>query len=194
MRLSTPWFLQPYILIYARCVGGKPCSSIWELRRKNFRKYFHQVQRLATYANPLCRRLAFPTSTRIVTGAYDHVAGALGAGNFREGSVSETTGTDMAMVVTLDRLIPNYVINIPMQCHAVPGKYLLLPYGQTAGFVLKWFKDQFWKDEMKRESWKGEDVYDYLTAQAEEVPAGADGLIMLPHLMGSGSPEFDTRS
>ena len=100
----------------------------------------------------------------------------------------------MTMVVTLDRLIPNYVINIPMQCHAVPGKYLLLPYGQTAGFVLKWFKDQFWEDEMKRESWKGEDVYDYLTAQAEGVPVGADGLIMLPHLMGSGSPEFDTEA
>ena len=134
------------------------------------------------------------TFTRIVTGAHDHVAGALGAGNFREGSVSESTGTDMTMVVTLDRLIPNYVINIPMQCHAVPGKYLLLPYGQTAGFVLKWFKDQFWEDEMKRESWKGEDVYDYLTAQAEGVPVGADGLIMLPHLMGSGSPEFDTEA
>ena len=89
-------------------------------------------------------------STRIVTGAYDDVASALGAGNFTEGSVSETTGTAMAMVVTLDRAIPNYVINIPMQCHAIPGKYLLFPHGQTAGFVLKWFKEQFCEGELKR--------------------------------------------
>jgi xylulokinase len=133
-------------------------------------------------------------STHIVTGAYDHVAGALGAGNFIEGSVSETTGTAMAMAVTLDRVIPNYVINIPMQCHAIPGKYLLLPYGQTAGFVLKWFKDQFCEDDLKRILAKGEDVYERLTSQAEQVPPGAEGLIMLPHLLGTGSPEFDTKA
>ena len=133
-------------------------------------------------------------STRIVTGAYDDVASALGAGNFTEGSVSETTGTAMAMVVTLDRAIPNYVINIPMQCHAIPGKYLLFPHGQTAGFVLKWFKEQFCEGELKRINSNGEDVYDHLTSQAETVPPGAEGLIMLPHLMGSGSPEFDTKA
>lgn len=87
--------------------------------------------------------------THIVTGAYDHVAGALGAGNLEEGSVSESTGTSMAMVVTLDHLVQNYIINLPMQCHAIPGKFLLLPYGQTAGFVLKWFKDQFCHEEIK---------------------------------------------
>ena len=140
------------------------------------------------------RETGLPAHTRIVTGAYDHVAGALGADNCTEGAVSETTGTAMAMVVTLDRLIPNYVINIPMQCHAIPGKYLLLPYGQTAGFVLKWFKDQFCEDELKRLQANGEDVYERLTSQAEKIPAGAEGLIMLPHLMGSGSPEFDIKA
>jgi xylulokinase len=149
---------------------------------------------IGTILERAAKETGLSPSTRIVTGAYDHVAGALGAGNVMEGAVSETTGTAMAMVVTLDRLIPNYVINIPMQCHAIPGKYLLLPYGQTAGFVLKWFKDQFGEDELKRIQANDEDVYDHLTAQAEEIPPGAEGLIMLPHLMGSGSPEFDTKA
>jgi xylulokinase len=134
-------------------------------------------------------------STAIVTGAYDHVAGALGAGNYHEGAVSETTGTSMAMVVTLDKAIPNFVINIPMQCHAIEGRYLLLPYGQTAGFVLKWFKDEFCKEEIKVSSDEGiEDVYDRITKLAENISPGADGLIMLPHLMGSGSPEFNAQA
>ncbi len=137
--------------------------------------------------------IGLPPNTRIVTGAYDHVAGALGAGNFQGGAVSETTGTSMAMVVTLDKPIPNYVINIPMQCHAIPGKYLLLPYGQTAGFVLKWFKDQFCQQEANEKK-DGQDIYDCLTTQAENIPPGCDGLIMLPHLMGSGSPEFNSQA
>ena len=33
------------------------------------------------------------------------------------------------------------------------------------------------------------DAYDRLTGLAQSVPAGSDGLIMLPHLMGAFSPE-----
>jgi sugar (pentulose or hexulose) kinase len=135
-------------------------------------------------------------STQVVTGAYDHVAGALGAGNYSEGAVSETTGTAMAMVVTLNHPIPNFVINIPQQCHAISEKYLLLPYGQTAGFVLKWFKEQFCQDDVSQLSATPEaaDAYDRITSQAETIPPGSDGLIMLPHLMGSGSPEFNAKA
>jgi xylulokinase len=132
-----------------------------------------------------------PPSLQIVTGAYDHVAGALGSGNYREGIVSETTGASMAMVVTLDNPVANFEMNIPMQCH-VDGKYLLLPYGQTAGLVLKWFKEEFCSEEIKRTG--SADVYDLLTEQAQKVPPGSDGLIMLPHLMGSGSPEFNANA
>lgn len=135
-------------------------------------------------------------STAIVTGAYDHVAGALGAGNYTEGAISETTGTAMAMVVTLDKPIANFVINLPMQCHAVEDKYLLLPYGQTAGFVLKWFKDEFYKEEPNQTFSENShvDPYDHLTSLAENIPLGSDGLTMLPHLMGSGSPEFNAKA
>lgn len=135
-----------------------------------------------------------PVTTIVVTGAYDHVAGALGAGNYKEGAVSETTGTSMAMVVTLNNAIPNFVINIPMQCHAVEGRYLLLPYGHTAGFVLKWFKDEFCKEETKESGVANEDVYDRITKLANCISPGADGLIVLPHLMGSGSPEFNAHA
>ncbi len=125
-----------------------------------------------------------PEDILIVTGAYDHVAGAIGAANYAEGTVSETTGSSMAMVVTLDKPIDNFSLGLPMQCHAIEGKYLLLPYGQTAGLVLKWFREQFCGDE----------TYDALISDAAKIPAGADGLTMLPHLSGSGSPEFEANA
>jgi len=59
----------------------------------------------------------------------------------------------------------------------------LQPYGQTAGMVLRWFRDEFFAGSS----------YDFMTSLAERVPAGSEGLIMLPHLMGAGSPEFDTQ-
>jgi len=153
---------------------------------------FPSASVVGTVSASVTKDTGLSETTRVVAGAYDHVAGALGAGNFSEGAVSETTGTALAMVVTLDRPIQNFLINIPMQCHAIPGKYLLLPYGQTAGYVLKWFKDQFCEHEMNGA--KNGDVYDRLTSQAEKIPAGSDGLTMLPHLMGSGSPEFNAKA
>ncbi|MCP4311346.1 MAG: hypothetical protein GY790_08800 [Bacteroidetes bacterium] len=123
------------------------------------------------------------SKTMVITGGYDHVAGAIGSGNISEGIVSETTGASMAMAVTLDKPVLDKDLNLPCQCHAVPGKYILQPYGQTAGMVLRWFRDEFFAGSS----------YDFMTSLAEKVPAGAEGLIMLPHLMGAGSPEFDTQ-
>ncbi len=138
--------------------------------------------------------LGLSPSTMIVTGAYDHAAGAIGAGNIGEGTVTETTGASMAMVVTLDNKIDNQLLNLPLQCHAVANKFLLLPYGQTAGMVLRWFRDTFCQVEIEIGSQNQTDVYDLLTAQAASIPAGAEGLLVLPHLMGAGSPTFDPKA
>ncbi len=137
------------------------------------------------------RETGLSSDTLIVTGAYDHPAGAIGSGNIETGIISETTGTAMAMCVTLEKplLVENQIL--PCQCHAISGKYFLLPYGHTAGMVLKWFRDVFCQEEVELADQTGEDPYQLLGSMAEKILPGAEGLIMLPHLMGAGSPEFD---
>ncbi len=156
-----------------------------------------QVLPSGTPAGRISKETALATGlssdTMVVTGGYDHVAGAVGSGNIAEGIVSETTGASMAMVVTIDNPVLDPDLNLPCQCHAVPGKYMLQPYGQTAGMVLKWFRDEFFDREKESAGKENLNTYDLMTALAEKVPAGSEGLIMLPHLMGAGSPEFDTK-
>jgi len=142
-------------------------------------------------SSPTAGETGLSSDTMIVTGAYDHPAGAIGSGNIQAGTISETTGTAMAMCVTLDEPILKEDQILPCQCHAIPGKYFLLPYGQTAGMVLKWFRDVFCQEEVKLAEQTGEDPYQILGSLAEKIGPGAEGLIMLPHLMGAGSPEFD---
>lgn len=127
----------------------------------------------------------------VVSGAYDHAAGAIGSGNIRQGMISETTGASMAMVVTLDNPIISKKLNLPCQCHAVEDKYLLLPYGQTAGMVLRWFRDKFCQAEMLEAQSSGKDTYEILTEMANSIEPGSAGLVVIPHLMGAGTPEFD---
>ncbi len=140
------------------------------------------------------RETGLSPSTVVVTGAYDHPAGAIGAGNIQPGIVTETTGGAMAMCVTLSKPLTDPALRLPCQCHAVPGLYFLLPYGQTAGMVLQWFRDQFFPEETEKALREGRDPYEIMTAAAATVPAGAEGLTLLPHLMGAGSPEFDAQA
>lgn len=54
---------------------------------------------------------------------------------------------------------------------------------------MRWFRDVFCDLEMEIEKSTGMNAYDQLDIMAENVPAGCDGLLALPHLQGSGPPD-----
>lgn len=137
--------------------------------------------------------MGLTTKTKVVTGAYDHPAGAIGAGNIAPGMVTLTIGTSMAMCVTLNKPVIDVTLKLPCQCHVIPGLYFLLPYAQTAGLVLKWFKEEFCREEIEVAEKLNSDPYSIMIEQAKQISPGADGLIVLPHFMGTGSPEFNNK-
>ena len=152
---------------------------------------FRSGQCIGNLTQDAARATGLSTATCCVAGAYDHPAGAIGSGNIHKGDVTLTIGASIAMCIALDQPVSDRSLNLPCQCHAVDGLYFLLPYGQTAGMVLKWFKDTFCQEESREAARSNLDPYDVLIRHAEKVPAGSEGLVMLPHLMGTGSPEFN---
>lgn len=133
-------------------------------------------------------RLGLTTHTGVITGGMDQSVGAVGAGNIREGIVSETTGAALTVQVTIPSpdLDKNKII--PVYYHSISGKYLLVPVCPTGGMAYKWFRDTFAGLEMAQAEKSGTDSYDLLSALAADTTPGSDGLIMLPHLMGAYSP------
>jgi xylulokinase len=130
--------------------------------------------------------------TPVVTGALDQTAGLIGAGALKPGSVLETTGSCLAVCAGIDRMPPYDPARIvTCQCHAVPGAYYLLFWAQTAGIVLKWFKENFFMLEEERAAAEGRDVFEEIEREALLAPAGSDGMIMLPHLSGAAGPEYN---
>jgi xylulokinase len=130
-----------------------------------------------------------PQTTMVVGGGMDQSVGAIGAGNIREGVVSETTGAALTIQVTIPSPDVDKHKVIPVYCHSVPGEYLFVPVCPTAGMAYKWFRDTFAGLEVAQAERDGADSYDLLSALAADVPPGSDGLVMLPHLMGAYSPE-----
>lgn len=118
---------------------------------------------------------------KVVTSAMDQSAASIGAGVMKEGSVSEMTGTTMVIFVPCDKM-PKYDPASIVPCHYnFNGKYARILWTQTAGMVLKWFKNNFCENFSFKE----------LDEIAKEVPAGACGLTMLPHLCGSTMPFYN---
>ena len=135
--------------------------------------------------------LGLPIGVPVVLGGMDQAAGAVGAGNIHPEIVSETTGGALTIQVTLPRPDIDPSERIPVYIHSVPDRYLFVPVCDTGGMVLKWFRDNFFTAEIKQADQESTNVYNIMTRKAGEVPPGSDGLIMLPHLTGAFSPEYN---
>jgi sugar (pentulose or hexulose) kinase len=133
--------------------------------------------------------LGLSINTQVICGGMDQSVGAIGAGNYQSGIISETTGAALTIQATISDPMIDTEKLIPVYFHSVPKKFLFVPVCPTAGMAFKWFRDQFGQQEISFAENQGTDSYDLMTRMAETIPAGSDGLVMLPHLMGSFSPD-----
>lgn len=134
------------------------------------------------------QQLSLTTGTKVILGGMDQAVGAIGAGNTRPGIISETTGAALAVQITIPRPDIDHSRRIAVNIHSLPGMYLFQPFCPTAGLALKWFRDVFGAEEILAAQQQGIDAYDLLTELASGIPAGSEGLVMLPHLSGALAP------
>ena len=124
--------------------------------------------------------------TPVVAGAGDQAAGAVGMGIVRAGTVSATIGTSGVVFAVTDRPSLDPQGRVHTFCHAIPGRWHVMGVTQAAGLSLRWFRDQFGAGAED-----GRDPYERLTEEAASVPAGADGALWAPYLMGERTPHLD---
>jgi len=122
----------------------------------------------------------------VVAGAGDQAAGGVGMGIVRPGAVSATIGT--SGVVFAATASPEFDPKgrIHTFCHAAPKRWHVMGVTQAAGFSLRWFRDQFGAGGDS-----SRDPYDRLMDEASHAPAGSDGVLWAPYLMGERTPHLD---
>jgi xylulokinase len=125
--------------------------------------------------------------TPVVAGAGDQAAGATGMGIVAPGAVSATIGTSGVVFAATDRPSVDPLGRLHTFCHAIPGRWHVMGVTQAAGLSLRWFRDRLASGVVDDQG----DPYDRLTAEAATVPAGADGLLWAPYLMGERTPHLD---
>lgn len=148
---------------------------------------------VGTISKEAAEEYGLDPATRINVGAFDQGCGAIGAGNIRPGIASESTGSALVTVATIDGLNPDSGGDVPTLCSGVPGKYMYQPYC-TGSMIMKWYRDAFCEAEKKIEEETGLNAYTQMDEMVKATAPGADGLIMLPYFQGSGIPELNEKA
>lgn len=128
--------------------------------------------------------LGLPAGIPVAAGAMDQTAAALAAGAAEPGAVTETTGTALVMAACTEHPAFPREGRVTVYRHALPGRYLYLPIGNTAGMALRWFRDVCCPDLPA-----GGAGYAALDREAAAVPLGCEGVTFLPFL--AGAPDQD---
>lgn len=139
------------------------------------------------------RELGLPENLTVCTGALDQAAGAVGAGNVKEGMFSETIGAALAICAPVSHPVFDPNRKMPLHYFAVPDTYMIHTF-TNGGMTLRWFRDKFCPVELAAQGLELDDAYNMISRQVSQVPPGSDGLVMLPHLAGSNAPDVNAKA
>lgn len=122
--------------------------------------------------------------TPVVAGAGDNAAGAIGMGICLPGCMSVTIGTSGVVFVVTEKPMVDPKGRTHTLCHAIPDRWHMTGVTLSAGFSLKWFRQNF-----------GCNIsFEDLDKEASAVSAGSDGVLWLPYLMGERTPHLDANA
>ena len=123
--------------------------------------------------------LGIPPTAKVNVGTLDHFAGMIGTGNIKPGTVSESTGTVLALASLVDR--PLFTPErLQLHCGPFEGTYVFLPVCESGGISLEWFKNAFLENESFEEMNRA--------CAGKQLPGG---MVFLPYLTGANAPDFN---
>ncbi|WP_296975005.1 gluconokinase [Thermobacillus sp. ZCTH02-B1] len=135
-------------------------------------------------------RLGIRADVPVVLGAADGPLANLGGGALEPGVAALTIGTSGAVRVAVRR--PAADPDGRLFCYPLAeGLWIAGGAVNSGGVVLRWLRDKLAPD-LAGEG--GDEGYARLVGLAMEAPAGAGGLLFLPHLAGERAPHGDERA
>ncbi len=138
----------------------------------------------------IAEALGLLPGTPVTVGCGDEHAATLGAGVVRAGQVCDVAGTaEPVCSVSKDCLYDEAHV-LETHCHADPGLWLVENPGFVSGANLSWFQGQFGEAPGPGPR-AGRSSMAELDRSAAAVEPGAEGLVMLPCLMGATVPTWN---
>ncbi|MDB5053529.1 MAG: gluconokinase [Bacilli bacterium] len=135
-------------------------------------------------------RMGILRDTPFIVGASDGTLANLGVGAFEPNIFAVTIGTSGAVRAVVPKPITDPKGRL--FCYALTeDAWVVGGAVNNGGILLRWARDVLATQEAEEARRKGLDPYNYLIDLAGQVPAGSDGLLMLPMLTGERAPHWN---
>lgn len=130
----------------------------------------------------------------VVAGTSDAVASMYAVGITKPGEAAEVSGTS-SLVFAAHTAQTGYnhpIISKPSSIDGIP--YVFDAPISASGASLKWYLDTLGTDEYKMADSSNQNVFDILNEKALLSPAGSNGLLFFPYMMGERAPLWNTHA
>jgi len=149
------------------------------------------VGKVKKEASELCGLLE---GTPVIAGGIDAPVAQLSAGALEEGEHVAMVGTSTCWGTVHDgKNLPFGLVSYP---YVVYDTERIYTFGgsATTGALARWFKEQFGESESVVGERTGMSPYQLFDKEVENIPAGSEGIIVLPYFMGERSPIWDPKA
>jgi xylulokinase len=131
------------------------------------------------------RALGLDENTLVIAGSGDEHACCVGAGAMEPGIVVDILGTAEPVCTAAHAPLFDETRLVETHCHAHPERWLLENPGFVSGGNYRWLRDSIYANDTS---------YEQMNHEAAQAPAGSDGLIFLPFMMGAMAPAWNDKA
>ncbi len=125
--------------------------------------------------------IGLPQAPSVFAGGADNACGAIGSGILDVGKTLCSIGTSGVVLAYEQDRDKDFNGKVHYFNHGAPDAYYAMGVTLAAGYSLSWFKDVFAKKES----------FEELVAEIASVPAGSNGLLFTPYIVGERTPHAD---
>jgi xylulokinase len=138
------------------------------------------------------RALGLHPNVRVIAGAVDNTAAALGSGAVQDGALHLYVGTSSWIAAHVPRKKTSLRYQVAALPCAIPGRYLMTAMQSAAGANLNFMRDRLlFPQDVLTPDGATTDFYARLGELAAKSAPGAGGLLYLPWLAGERTPVDD---
>lgn len=141
---------------------------------------------VGSLSSAMARATGLAPGLPVVSAGGDQQCAALGLGLFTGERAVSNTGTGSYLIGHAERPALDPGMRVSCNVSAVPGAYIVEAAVLTSGSIYRWFAES-----IVSAAETGDDAFDAVNAAAADAAPGANGLLLLPHFKGCGSPYWD---
>lgn len=115
--------------------------------------------------------------TKVVTGGGDAQLGCVGVGVVDPSQAAIFGGSFWQYEFNTPNAEPDEKCRVRVNCHAIPGMWQYEALAFKPGLTMRWYRDAFCQEEVRKAAELGCDPYQLMNEEAQKIPAGCYGMM-----------------